>query len=89
MDHIAVTHTYCDAAHCVICHGGLFLCQTCGSAEGASTDDCPGVRLTLWASDEVYAGRLNFRAGAWHHERSAIWEYLGSRRGIPRVESSM
>ena len=45
-DHVPVTHTDCNLPHCPFCDGGLFACKVCGCAEGATTDDCPGVQLT-------------------------------------------
>lgn len=51
--------------HCHICDGGLFHCTTCGGAEGSLTTECPGFKMTGDQLDEVYAGRLDFRGGAW------------------------
>lgn len=43
----------------------LFSCSVCGSAEGATTTDCPqrrcGARIWLL----VYEGRIDFRKGHW------------------------
>jgi hypothetical protein len=52
----------------MFCEGGLFACAVCASFEGATTDDCPGRRMTAEESDAVYAGELNFRAGEWRQE---------------------
>lgn len=78
LSHAAVKHTNCDVTGCPFCDGGLFACKVCGCAEGATTDDCPGVQITPWAMDEIYAGRLNFRDGAWRYETSEIWNFPGS-----------
>ena len=60
----------CDKPYCQFCKGGLFACIVCGSAEGATTTDCPNSRMTPRQQDEVYAGRLNFRNGQWRLEPS-------------------
>jgi hypothetical protein len=44
-----------DLASCRICKGG----------EGSLPRDCPGVAMTGEQQNEVYAGRLDFRHGAW------------------------
>jgi hypothetical protein len=61
----------------MFCDGGLFMCSVCGCFEGATTDHCPGDNITWYAMDEVYAGRLNFRDGAWRHEPCEIWNVPG------------
>lgn len=43
-------------------------CLICGLVESELTDDCPGVPVPKWASDECHMGRLNFRDGAWRKE---------------------
>jgi hypothetical protein len=53
---------------CMFCDGGLSACTVCDAFEGAWPDECPGERMTYRQSDEVYAGRLNFRDGQWHAE---------------------
>jgi hypothetical protein len=50
---------------CMWCDGGLSACTRCGAFEGAWPDHCPGVSMTGKQSDAVYAGTLNYRAGAW------------------------
>lgn len=42
------------------------MCTTCNGAEGTLPTDCPGVKMTSEQQDAVYAGRLDFRGGAWH-----------------------
>lgn len=51
--------------NCQFCAGGLFACKECGSFEGATTSQCPGVQMNREESDLVYAGRLDFRNGYW------------------------
>lgn len=50
---------------CQFCAGGLFACDACGSFEGATTSECPGVQMTADQADAVYAGTLDFRDDAW------------------------
>lgn len=50
---------------CQFCAGGLFACSVCGAFEGATPDECPGVKMTEMQTDQVYAGVLNYRAGEW------------------------
>gem|GEM_PF-6686452 len=57
----------CDRP-CMFCDGGLSACTVCGAFEGAWPDDCPIALMTPEQSDEVYAGRLNYRDGAWRSE---------------------
>lgn len=44
---------------------GLFLCSVCGSAEGATTTECPGSRIPYNDLMRVYAGTLDFIGGEW------------------------
>lgn len=55
----------CSNPHCQFCMGGLFACKVCGSFEGATTNDCPGVQLTMEQAEAVYAGEIDFRDGHW------------------------
>lgn len=57
-----------DRPGCQFCDGGLSACAVCHAFEGAWPDDCPGVGMTYEQSDEVYAGRLNYRDGEWRAE---------------------
>lgn len=65
-EHVAIVCSgeWCNAS-CMWCEGGLFGCSVCASFEGATTTDCPGVRMTQAQIDAVYAGTLDFRAGQW------------------------
>lgn len=76
MNHVAIEHKKCERPHCPICEGGLFMCRVCGCAEGATTDDCPGIRVTDWAIQQIYDGKLNFRDGMWRYELCAQWNSL-------------
>jgi len=68
--HIQVVHHNCTNTSCSICEGGLFVCSRCGSAEGATTSECPGETIPMDKLDEVYRGHLDFRGGKWVDECS-------------------
>jgi hypothetical protein len=72
MKHRYIEHVNCEREFCYICQGGLSICATCGLAEGALTDDCPGVRIPEYAERASYEGRLNFRDGAWCDEPNTL-----------------
>jgi hypothetical protein len=55
----------CDEPYCQFCQGGLFGCSTCGGLEGSVPTHCPGEAMTYKQSDDVYAGRIDYRDGAW------------------------
>lgn len=46
---------------------GLAHCKVCGGAEGALPTECPGLKMSPEALDEVYAGRLDYQQvkGGW------------------------
>ena len=50
---------------CPICEGGLACCRACGLYEGSLTTDCSGYECFKEKSDEVYAGKIDFRDGKW------------------------
>ena len=54
-----------EGRHCQICDGSLFSCDVCGSAEGATTSECPGRRMTGDELKYVYEGLLDFKGGTW------------------------
>ena len=66
MNHHYITPTECgcDNEFCNICVGGLDVCSVCGLFEGGLTTHCPGVKA-YGKSDEVYAGKIDFRDGQW------------------------
>ena len=63
------TEYVCDGNHipgrCMFCDGGLFACSVCDSFEGATTTQCPGVKMTGEQADMVYNGELDYRHGQW------------------------
>lgn len=63
--HIDVTCTNPDCYGCAFCAGGLWACTVCGGLEGSMPSTCPGESMTAEQSDAVYAGRLDYRDGAW------------------------
>jgi hypothetical protein len=50
----------CQEERCVVCEGGLMLCETCGGAEAAMPTHCPGHRLSGLQLDLVQALQLDF-----------------------------
>jgi len=65
-DHIAEVHTNCTKEHvCWICDSGLFVCTECGSAEGATTSECPQTHQEAGIMDLVYNGQLDFVGNRW------------------------
>lgn len=54
-----------DGRHCVYCDGGLYLCDTCGGAEGSLPSECPERAMTNTEQDAVYSGTLDFVGGEW------------------------
>jgi hypothetical protein len=70
---------HCDG--CVLCHGGLALCDVCGGLEGSLPTDCPGERMRRVVEDDVYAGELDYRTGeGWVQKMSKMWEELRCQR---------
>lgn len=63
--HLVANHTpkecSCDKEMCPFCRGGLFACTVCDSAEGATTSECPGYRISSRILDAVYSGDLDFK----------------------------
>jgi len=51
--------------HCVICDGGLKVCEICGCAEGSLATECPGYRCYVTHSDLIYDGKVDFINGKW------------------------
>jgi hypothetical protein len=52
-------HTYHDR------EDGLLLCKVCNGGEGSLPSECPGGRMSDDEEAKVYAGRIDFRGGAW------------------------
>jgi hypothetical protein len=61
-----MTHTWhrchCNHEGCQFCDGGLRVCDLCLGVEGSLPTDCPGVDMTENQRDDIYAGKLDFRA---------------------------
>lgn len=65
-DHEPLRHEPgCEEANCAVCVQGLFICGMCGSAEGATTTNCPRQPLTAEQKDAVYLGQLDYHDGQW------------------------
>lgn len=65
MEHILEEHENCEIVHCNICEGGLAFCTVCNSGEGALPSECPGEPMTFEQSEEIFAGVLDYKDGAW------------------------
>jgi len=63
--HVFEVHEDCYIQHCSVCDGGLAICTVCGLIEGSLTTDCPGEDCWLARGDAIYAGKIDFREGAW------------------------
>ena len=70
-DHVEVVCKGCERG-CMFCEGGLWACDTCGGLEGAMPTQCPGRAMSMTLVDDVYAGRLDFRRGAWQPGLASI-----------------
>ena len=55
----------CDERGCVICEGGLVICEVCGLAEGSLTTECYGKKVSYGVGEQVYAGKMDFINGNW------------------------
>ena len=64
MDHVYATCAGCERG-CMLCDGGLALCDVCRSLEGALTSECAGRYLSQDEENAVYAGILDYRDGMW------------------------
>jgi hypothetical protein len=63
--HQWVEHHNCDHPGCMICEGGLALCERCGCLEGTIPTECPGEPVPSEKQDLIYAGKLDYRNGRW------------------------
>ena len=76
----------CDNPTCMFYRGGLFACTRCGSFEGATTTDCPGVQITRQQTDAIYTETLDYRDGAWIAGPSlstpALWVLACKQAGV-------
>lgn len=71
---------------CQFCMGGLFACTRCDGFEGSLPSECPGVKMNAAQQHAVYAGELDFRAGAWVNAPSgSVSSHYDGRPGLPEV----
>lgn len=63
--HIFVVHKDCQIDYCMICEGGLALCEICGGLEGGLPSECPGEPMSTETQEKVYAGELDFVGEEW------------------------
>lgn len=59
---------------CMICDGGLAMCEVCGGAEASLPTHCPGEPMHPEVADEVQSGHLDYdvREG-WVQRQSKMW----------------
>lgn len=56
----------CDDDRCIVCVGGLYLCEVCSGAERSLPTDCPGRPLTYDEQEMIARGKkFDFLDGAW------------------------
>lgn len=58
-------NSQCTGANCNACN--LFICRVCGCAEGTLPTDCPGYEVADNVQDDIIAGKVDFKGGAWRH----------------------
>lgn len=63
--HKYVVHKDCKLNSCIICDGGLALCEVCGLGEGALTTECCGHRVDSDVADDCYIGKQDFINNIW------------------------
>lgn len=72
----------------MFCDGGLFSCTRCGGFEGTLPSQCPGEKMTSEQETGVYAGRLDFREGAWVNAPSgSVSSHYDGRPGLPSASN--
>lgn len=69
--HDIIHHENCQQNSCWVCDGGLWLCKTCGTMEGALTTHCCGKRLHPEVANAVHQGKIDFVDGKWIRGKNA------------------
>lgn len=72
-NHKYAVHEDCHIDYCMICEGGLAVCEICGGLEGALPTDCPETRMTKDQIDQTYEGKLDFQNGKWIKNQASIY----------------
>ena len=65
MDHVFVKHKDCHLTSCMICDGGLALCEHCGCFEGSLATKCPGFDVGEEIADMFYKSTVDFTEEGW------------------------
>ena len=69
----------------------LYVCRTCGGAEGTLPTECPGESMTIRVAERVYAGALDFVNGNWvqHAIKGLVirMDYQGPLNSVGRWRS--
>lgn len=78
-NHNYETHDNCEKTNCLICDGGLSICEVCGLAEGELTTDCPGEKVSWDKKEFLMSGELDYRLceGGWVEKSN----YEGNKYG--------
>ena len=63
--HDIIHHENCWQEHCWICDGGIQICKTCNTMEGALTTQCCGKKLHREVANAVHQGKIDFVDGKW------------------------
>lgn len=79
-NHIWVKHEHCESLGCMICDGGLSLCQKCGLIEGSLTTECPEVEAYSKHGDKIYNGQEDFIGGKWVEGAISIYSPFKYRK---------
>lgn len=59
-----IFHRDCGDVGCIVCNGGLLMCETCGGAEAALPTECPGRKMSAEEMDLVQSG-VDYVNGQW------------------------
>lgn len=74
----------CERNSCPFCDGGLGSCTVCRCAEGTLPSECPGAAVSMEDQERIYAGALDYRAGAWVEKPSGgASSHYDGRPGLP------
>ncbi len=86
MDHTLVKHENCHLTSCMICDGGLGLCQYCGGFEGSLATKCPGFDIGEEIADMIYKGVVDFTEEGWVFNFGKIRENVKEKEGRSNEE---
>lgn len=76
MEHKIAVHKNCDKEYCVVCHGGLSICEICGGAESSLATHCPQTKLTPTQQQALMDKDVDYVDGVWEDKRFGPDGYL-------------